>query len=226
MGDCDALRKCFPTNGWRPLAAEFDNAYMQRLCRFLHAEYKDWGGYPCCDDVFKAFALTSLSTVRVVILGHDPYPDPSQATGLAFSVPYSRTQRALPFSLKRIYTAIERDLGRESSTDGDLTAWAKEEHILLLNTVLTRSEAGPHAQRGWECFIDKAIELLNAHRDSLVFLLWGKEARKREALITNPTHLVRCAVHPSARDGKFLGFKRGGGPFSAANTHLGSSISW
>lgn len=226
MNDCAWLERHFPKDRWPGLADEFNADYMQRLCRFLREEYSDWGGYPRPSDVFKAFALTTSSTVRAVILGNDPYPDPTRAMGLAFSVPYSRQQRKLPVSLQRIYTAVERDLGRPSLTDGDLTGWAREEHILLLNTALTRGESGSHVGRGWECFTQRAIELLSEHRDGLVFLLWGKEARKRRQLIDEQAHHVLEADHPSAPAGNFLNFEPGRGPFSTADKHLARAVNW
>jgi len=204
---------------------------MQRLCRFLRAERRDWATYPSEEaDVFRAFSLTPFKSVKVVILGQDPYRDAARAMGLAFSVPDPKEVRPYPSSLRNIYTAIESDLGIKSATDGNLTPWAEVEGVLLLNTVLTRGKAGSHAGRGWECFTDKAIELLNRKRKGLVFLLWGKEAKTKAKLVeTSRGHKILCADHPAAPGGDFLKRPRGRGHFSETNRVLaaqGSKIHW
>lgn len=193
---CSSLQAAFPTSSWHGLANEFSQPYMWELCGFLRKERASGGVCPCEGDVFKAFSLTSFDDVRVVILGQDPYTNPDQAMGLAFSVSPGISH---PRTLTNIYTAIKSDLGIPSATNGDLTLWAKQ-GILLLNSILT-VRAGPgqsksHEGRGWECFTDRAIELLSEYRENLVFLLWGNDAKEKVQLINRSRHCVLMTSHP------------------------------
>jgi len=215
----------FPAASWPGLKGEFDEDYMRMLCHFLRAEYKDWEVYPSRRDIFNALHLTPFEKVRVVIVGEDPYRNAKHAMGLAFSVP--RGVRPLPRSLDNIHReldgnpALERDPDTKRRKSGDLTWWA-EQDVLLLNSVLTRGEAGSHAARGWELFTDKAIELLIEHQKRiehpkrLVFLLLGKEAKKKARLVDRSSHHILCADHPAARGDNFIGC----GHFSQTNTFL------
>ncbi len=173
---------------------------------------------PDSGDVFAAFREMEPETVRVVILGQDPYPTPGHAHGLAFSVQADVTP--LPRSLNNIFKELEDDIGGKPNT-GNLSHWAKQ-GVLLLNSALTVrvGEAGSHAKLGWSRLIDDVIELL-ASRDNLVWILWGKHAQSFRPLIeagSGSHRLIIESAHPSplsARRG-FFGSK----PFSRTNNHL------
>lgn len=200
---------------------EFDKPYMQGLREFLKQE-KSSGKiiYPPSPLIFNAFNHTPFEQVRVVIIGQDPYHGQDrgqpQAHGLSFSVPQGV---ALPPSLMNIYKEIASDLNISMSRSGDLTPWANQ-GVLLLNATLTveQAQAGSHQGRGWETFTDAAIAALNAHRQGLVFVLWGSYAQKKGAFIDEKKHLVLKSVHPSplsAHRGFF-----GNHQFSAINRYL------
>jgi len=145
---------------------------------------------------FNAFELTTPESVKVVILGQDPYHGEGQAQGLSFSVPQGM---ALPPSLRNIYKELADDLDRSFSTDnGDLTHWAKQ-GVLLINAVLTveKSLAGSHAKQGWETFTDNVIRYINKQNEGVVFLLWGAYAIKKSNLIDTHKHHILTAAHPS-----------------------------
>lgn len=151
--------------------------------------------YPPREQWFSAFALTPPEAVRVVILGQDPYHEPGQAHGLCFSV---RPGVETPPSLENIYKELQDDLGCRIPNNGYLVKWARQ-GVLLLNTVLTvrAHRAGSHHGLGWEEFTDATIRVLNEQDRPMVFLLWGRPAAMKEALLTNPQHLVLKAPHPS-----------------------------
>lgn len=183
-------------NDWDDLlAGEFDKPYYLELRRFLKSEYSGFTIYPDMYDIFNALKLTPYSDVKAVILGQDPYHEPKQAHGLAFSV---QDGVEPPPSLKNIYKELNTDLGLPIPETGDLTCWAKQ-GVLLLNTSLTvrRGQANSHRGRGWEIFTDRVISLLNEREKPLVFILWGANARKKTELITNPRHLILTSAHPS-----------------------------
>lgn len=183
-------------NDWDSLlSTETDKAYMKELHRFLAVEYKSYAIYPPKQEIFSAFMLTPYEKVSVVILGQDPYHQPNQAHGLAFSVKEGNNP---PPSLKNIYKEIESTTGKECPKSGELTRWAKQ-GVLLLNTVLTvrDSQAGSHRNMGWEQFTDHVISLLNERNDPIIFLLWGADAKKKTPLITNDRHYILTAAHPS-----------------------------
>ena len=196
---------------------ELEKPYMQALRAFLKHE-KAVGKviYPPSPLIFNAFNHTPFEQVRVVIIGQDPYHGDGQAHGLSFSVP---KDIAPPPSLVNIFKEIESDLGIRMSKNGDLTPWA-DQGVLLLNATLTveQSKAGAHQGKGWEAFTDAAIDALNAHRDGLVFVLWGSYAQKKGALIDEKKHLVLKSTHPSplsAHRGFF-----GNHQFSTINQYL------
>lgn len=158
--------------------------------------------YPPAPDVFNALALTPYSDVKVVVLGQDPYHQPGQAQGLAFSVPPGVK---LPPSLRNVYKALANDdaefaqrYGQVTSLEGDLQSWAKQ-GVLLLNTVLTvpQGNAHGHAKWGWEIFTQALLRYLNSHPQPLVLLLWGKHAQQAATVIDDPRHLKLNSVHPS-----------------------------
>lgn len=183
-------------NDWDELLrGEFDKPYYLTLRSFLKSEYKGFTIYPDMYDIFNALKLTPYNEVKAVILGQDPYHEPKQAHGLAFSV---QNGVEPPPSLKNIYKELNSDLGLPVPETGDLTCWAKQ-GVLLLNTSLTvrRGQANSHRGKGWEIFTDRVISLLNEREKPLVFILWGANARAKTALITDPRHLILTSAHPS-----------------------------
>jgi uracil-DNA glycosylase len=165
-----------------------------RLAKELATGKKVFPKFGAC---FEALNRVEFGQVRVVILGQDPYHGAGQAHGLAFSVPKGQP---LPPSLKNILAEVREDLhlGDESSKHGDLTTWA-DQGVLLLNSVLTVAEGAAHAHRGlgWEVFTDAVIAHLGKCVRPIVFMLWGKAAQRKQALITGAHHLVLTAPHPS-----------------------------
>ena len=204
-------------NTWKnALACEFEKPYFASLVRFLHHE-KAAGKriFPPGSQIFKAFELTPLPQVKVVILGQDPYHGPGQAHGLSFSVP---ANMPAPPSLKNIFKEIESDLGIKMSGYPNLEKWALQ-GVLLLNAVLTvqSGAAASHSKIGWEEFTDAVIRYISDNCEGVVFLLWGNFARGKSALIDRSRHHVLEAAHPSplAR-GAFFGCRH----FSQTNAIL------
>lgn len=203
---------------WRlPLTDHFESAPMAALRAFLVAE-KAAGKriFPRGSEWFRALDLTPLGSVRVVILGQDPYHGEGQAHGLCFSVP---TGIRPPPSLGNIYKELETDLGIPRVQHGNLESWAKQ-GVLLLNSVLTveMAQAASHKGRGWEEFTDQIIRLVGDQPDPVVFMLWGAYAQKKAAFVDASRHLILRAAHPSplsAHNG-FLGCRH----FSQANAFL------
>ena len=183
-------------NSWDVLIKdEIEKDYYLRLRKFLIEEYHNYTIYPGMYDIFNALKYTSYEDVKVVIIGQDPYHEPNQAHGLAFSV---LDGVLFPASLNNIFKELESDLGIKKPTSGNLTKWAKQ-GVLLLNSVLTvRAHlAGSHRGRGWEEFTTAIIQKLNKRDKPIIFVLWGNDAKKKEAYITNPIHYVLKAAHPS-----------------------------
>ena len=196
----------------------FETDSFKALAGFVRNEYLTTIVYPHPRNIFKAFSSTPFDTVRVVIVGQDPYFNPGQAMGLSFSVPKGVP---VPPSLMNIYKEIKSDTGADSQClpGGDLTPWTKQ-GVLLLNSVLTvrKGEAASHAKKGWEQFTDQCIEKLNSEREGIVFLLWGAYAQKKGASIDRDKHLVLETSHPSplgAQKG-FIGSEH----FSLTNDYL------
>lgn len=181
-------------NWFKILEEEFKKPYFADLQNFLNTEYNSFTIYPSVENIFNSLNLVKYADVKVVILGQDPYHEPNQAHGLAFSVKNGE----LPPSLQNIYKEMNSDLGVPISKSGDLTCWAKQ-GVLLLNTVLTvrKGQANSHKGKGWEEFTTKIIELLNEREKPIVFILWGNQAKKLSSKITNKNHLVLCSAHPS-----------------------------
>ena len=183
-------------NGWDEiLKYEFESEYFKRLCGFVDEERRTKTIYPPKDEVYAALKLTPPEKVKVVILGQDPYINPGEAHGLAFSV---RTGVKLPPSLKNIFKELASDIGGEPRTDGDLETWAVQ-GALLLNTVLTveAGKSNSHAGQGWEKFTDFIIKYLGERASPAVFILWGKKAQIKERLIKYNKSLILKAAHPS-----------------------------
>ena len=201
--------------GWQPLVDDFfASARGQALLLFLRQRLEA-GAVIFPPRPLHALELTPPESVRVVILGQDPYHGAGQAMGLCFSVPNGVPP---PPSLRNIFDELVRDLGVPQPTTGDLTPWA-ERGVLLLNAVLTVSPGRPasHAGKGWEQFTDRAIAELSARRDGIVFLLWGKYAREKGASVDASRHRVLTASHPSPYSvAGFTGCRH----FSQANAFL------
>ncbi len=204
-------------NTWKQaLQEEFDKPYFAELVSFLHAS-KDAGTriYPPGGQIFKAFELTPLPEVKVVILGQDPYHGPGQAMGLSFSVPDGIPA---PPSLKNIFKEIEDELGVQMSGRTNLESWARQ-GVLLLNAILTveAGKAASHSAIGWQSFTDAVIKCISDNCSGVVFMLWGNFARSKKDLIDSGKHFVLEAAHPSplAR-GAFFGC----GHFATANRLL------
>ena len=202
---------------WKPfIESEFQKSYMQEIKSFLiNCSQNNEVIYPHPKDIFKSLELTSFQSVKVVILGQDPYHGPNQAHGLAFSV---KKNVPIPPSLKNIFKEISEDLQSNKRFSGDLTNWAKQ-GVLLLNSCLTvfPGRPGSHANLGWQKFTDSIIDAVDT-KDNVVFLLWGSYAQKKKDLLLNKNNLVLEAPHPSPLSAHrgFFGCKH----FSKANEFL------
>lgn len=204
-------------DSWKQhLSAEFGKPYFAGLRAFLRAE-KAAGKviYPPGPRIFAAFNLTTFDQVKVVIIGQDPYHGEGQANGLCFSVAPGVRK---PPSLLNIFKELNADLGVPIPVNGSLDGWAQQ-GVLLLNATLTvrANEAASHQGKGWETFTDEVIKTLSAEKSGLVFLLWGRFAQEKAALIDAAKHHVLTAAHPSplARTG-FAGCRH----FSKTNALL------
>ena len=205
-------------NDWDDvLGNEFEKDYYQEIRRFLDDAYKTKVIYPKAKDLYRALRLTSYQDTKVVIFGQDPYHEEGQATGLAFSVDKGTK---VPPSLINIYKEINAELKiKFDERYGDLTKWAKE-GVLLLNSVLTveAHKANSHKDIGWKILTDKITEALDKKEGPLVFMLWGRNARDKKALLHNEKHLILEAAHPSPLSA-YNGFF-GCGHFKKANEYL------
>ena len=184
------------SNDWtEKISAEYKKPYYRELFNFIKEEYSKVVVYPPSEDIFNAMHLTPLSKVKCVILGQDPYHEPGQAHGLCFSV---KPDIKIPPSLENIYKELHDDIGFAIPNHGYLEEWAKQ-GVLLLNTVLTvqAHRAFSHRGKGWEQFTDAIIRTVNEVDRPIVFLLWGKPAQEKKALLNNPKHLILEAPHPS-----------------------------
>lgn len=188
----DGRRAC-----WLPhLRGEFNRPYMRRLRRYLEAEESNCEVFPQPECVFEALEETTLEEVKVVIIGQDPYPKPGQAHGLAFST----LQTKRPKSLRNVFAEVCRNMNRRRVPAGHncLTPWARQ-GVLLLNRVLTvrRGCAGAHERQGWEHFTDRVVESISEHREHVVFMLWGKQAKEAKLMIDARRHKVLSSKHPT-----------------------------
>lgn len=201
---------------WKPfLDSEFAKPYFRELSAFLHTAYAEKQVFPAKPQVFRAFT-TDLAEVKVVVLGQDPYHTPGAAHGLAFSVPDSQP---IPPSLVNIYKEIDAEYGQHANPTGNLRNW-QHQGVLLLNNVLTveAHKAGSHRGKGWEQFTEAVVRYLDAEREHLVFLLWGRDARSKKNMIDTDKHLILESAHPSplsAHNGFF-----GNNHFRRANDYL------
>lgn len=197
------------------LKNEFSAAYFSKLRDFLVEEKKQHLVFPPGNQIFSAFNRTPFDSVKVVLIGQDPYHQQGQANGLCFSV--SPGVRKPP-SLVNIFKELKDDLGIPVPVSGNLEAWA-DQGVLLLNATLTvrQGEAGSHQGKGWESFTDAVIKKISDEKTGVIFLLWGRFAHTKEELIDKNKHFILKAAHPSplAR-GAFFGSKH----FSKTNELL------
>jgi uracil-DNA glycosylase len=177
------------------LKDEFNAPYFPALKEFLLREKENHKIYPSGKLIFNAFNHTPFHTVRVVILGQDPYHGPGQAHGLCFSVPAGIKP---PPSLVNIFKELQADVGISFPKHGNLEKWANQ-GVLLLNATLTvrANLAGSHQNQGWEQFTDSVIRRLSEKRTGIIFLLWGRYAQNKETLIDTGKHYVLKSAHPS-----------------------------
>ena len=205
-------------SSWRKrLQGDLDSEYMAQLRDFLR-EQKALGKtvYPAADKTFAALNAAPFDSVKVVILGQDPYHGPGQAHGLCFSV---MRDVQVPPSLRNIYKELASDVNFVPPTHGCLIEWARQ-GVLLLNSVLTVEEslAASHKGKGWERFTDSIVNHLNDEAESIVFILWGNYAQKKGAMIDRERHLVLQSAHPSPLSAS-RGFY-GNHHFSKSNEYL------
>ncbi|MEA5141798.1 uracil-DNA glycosylase [Arcicella rigui] len=205
-------------DSWKQrLSPEFEKEYFKNLVEFVKNEYATGKVYPPGKLIFNAFDKCPFDETKVVILGQDPYHGAGQAMGLSFSV---NDGIPAPPSLINIFKEIKDDLGVPVPKSGNLERWANQ-GVLLLNATLTvrASEAGSHQKKGWENFTDAVIRCISEEKEGVVFMLWGKYAQDKGAIINTSKHLILKAKHPSpmaANSGGWFGTKH----FSKANEYL------
>ena len=183
-------------NDWDELLKEeFSKEYYLNLRKFLANEYKTHTVYPDMYDIFNAFKLTSYADTKVVIFGQDPYHEPDQAHGLAFSV---KKGVKIPPSLLNMYKELNHELGCYIPNNGYLEKWARQGVMLLNNSLTVRqSSANSHRNIGWEEFTNAVARLYNERKKPIIFMLWGNNAKEKMKIITNPHHIIMTAAHPS-----------------------------
>ena len=203
-------------NDWDIILKDiFDSDNFRNLIIKVNDEYKKDTCFPSKKEVFNAIRLTPYKSVKVVIVGQDPYHGVGEAHGLSFSVLCEK----LPPSLQNIYKEMYEDLGIIPSKSGDLTCWAKE-GVLLLNSVLTVRKDSPasHKNLGWQDFTDEIIRRIEKKDEVVVYILWGNFAKSKKELINNPKHYVIESAHPSPFSARYGFF--GSKPFSRCNKIL------
>lgn len=208
------------------LEGQFDKPYFKELVTFVRQEYQSYTVFPPGKEIFRAFDQCSFDSVKVVIIGQDPYHGAGQANGLCFSV---REGVRPPPSLVNIFKELKADLGKPHPPTGNLERWATQ-GVLLLNATLTVRAASPgsHQNKGWEIFTDAVIRTISDEKENIVFILWGAYAQKKGEVIDRSKHFVISSPHPSpfSADRGFFGSK----PFSKTNEFLRSKgiseINW
>lgn len=203
---------------WRALLARaIQSERFRALQAFVDHEQVTQSVLPAAHQIFRALEVTPPDAVKVVLLGQDPYPTPGHAHGLCFSV--QPDVRPIPGSLRNIYKELTTDIpGFRAPAHGFLESWARQ-GILMLNTVLTvrAGEANSHQKQGWEEFTDEIMRELNRSTQPLVFVLWGRQAQKKQSILVAPHHRIVATAHPSPLSARaFLGSR----PFSQINRHL------
>ena len=206
---------------WREkLKDELDKPYYRELMEKVREEYKNETCYPPEDKIFNALNLCPFDKVKVVIMGQDPYSHSGQAMGLSFSVPEGIQ---LPPSLQTLYRALGISLDASDKPLGDLTRWV-DQGVLLLNTTLTVRKDKPNSHRKykWWRFTDAVIRALDAEREHIVFILWGRIAQRKERLVhvDNDRHMVLKAIHPSPLAVRRKGEWDGKEHFTCCNKYL------
>lgn len=199
------------------LSKEFNKPYFPQIVTFLKTERAlNLTIFPPGQLIFNAFNTTPFSTLKVVLLGQDPYHGAGQAHGLSFSVPDGVRP---PPSLINIFKELNSDTGMPIPRSGNLTRWAQQ-GVLLLNACLTVRANDPlsHSRIGWTTFTDAVISTISEKKRNIVFLLWGKYAQEKQALIDETRHLVLKAAHPSpySANNGFFGCRH----FSKTNEYL------
>ncbi len=204
-----------PVSWQKFLAGEREKPYFNQLENFVADEQKHHTVYPLADKVFTALKLTSYKNTKVLLLGQDPYIQKGQAHGLCFSVE-DKTAR-IPPSLRNIYKELKDDVNIAPPHHANLTDWAKQ-GILMLNVVLTvrEGQSNSHKNKGWENFTDEIIRLVSQKQETVVFVLWGKDAQKKLPLIDGERHVIIQGAHPSPLARGFIGSR----PFSKINQAL------
>jgi len=190
---------------------------FKNLLSFIKREYNNHICYPKKELIFSALNNCPFNKIKLVILGQDPYHNPNQANGYAFSV---NDDEKIPPSLTNIFIEIENDLNVKKDRNGDLSVWANQ-GVLMLNSTLTvrKNKPGSHKNKGWEKFTDEIIKLISLKKNNIVFMLWGNYAKNKSSLIDNKKHLILTSGHPSplsANRGLWFGNKH----FSMANNYL------
>lgn len=202
---------------WRlRLQDEFDKEYFIGLTNWVRQQYHAHQIFPPGKEIFAAFDASPFDNTKVVIIGQDPYHGEGQANGLCFSV---KPGIEMPPSLVNIFKEVHDDIGSPMPPDGDLSRWAKQ-GVLLLNSTLTVQAHTPksHSGKGWERFTDRVVHELAEHKDNLVFILWGSDAKRKCDFIDRTRHLVLTSAHPSPLSA-YRGFF-GNHHFSIANDYL------
>ena len=200
------------------LQSEFDKPYFEQLTTFVRQEYASGQVFPSGANIFRAFDKCPLDSLKVVIIGQDPYHGDGQANGLCFSV---NDGVRFPPSLQNIFQEIRDDVGTPVPTSGNLDRWA-EQGVLLLNSVLTvRAHlAASHAGKGWEQFTEAVVKIISERKRNLVYMLWGSYAQRKCGVVNAQDNLILKSVHPSPLSAYrgFFGCKH----FSQANNYLQS----
>lgn len=204
-----------PAAWQKHLAGEREKPYFAKLESFVADEQERYTIYPPPDKIFTALKLTAYENTKVLLLGQDPYIQKGQAHGLCFSV--EDKQARIPPSLRNIYKELKDDVKVAPPNHATLSDWAKQ-GILMLNVVLTvrEGQSNSHKNKGWETFTDQIISLVNGKQETVVFVLWGKDAQKKIPLIDAQRHVVIQGAHPSPLARGFLGSR----PFSKINEAL------
>jgi uracil-DNA glycosylase len=207
-------------NSWLTvLDTEFQKSYITELWNRVEQAYEQFPEqiFPVKDEIFNAFNFCSFESVKVVIIGQDPYPTKGHAHGLCFSV--DKDVKPLPKSLMNVFKELETDLNQSAPSMGNLEHWAKQ-GVLLLNTALTvkEGEAGSHTKLGWDRFTDAVINVLNSQKSHVVYILWGSKAQKKGVQLDRSQNLVIESPHPSPLS-SYRGFF-GSKPFSKTNAYL------
>ncbi len=204
-------------NDWDELLKEeYERSYFKRLMRQIDLNYQNFTTYPQRENLFRPLELTPYASVKVVLLGQEPYHTGDVADGLAFS---AKDGMPIPPTLMNVFTELQDDIGCPIPESGSLEKWAKQ-GVLLLNSVFTVREgvAGSDKNYGWEQYSKRILQLIDQKDEPVAFLFWGNGARYKSALLSNPKHIVIESFHPSPLSANrgFFGSK----PFSKANAFL------